>query len=506
MSWAKDFFDENFATFFLDNHPNTKADIEFINSVINLNDKATVLDQGCGIGRLSQEIIKSGASVIGVDIVDDYIKTAQKENPDGIFVCAPAETFVSKNKCDLVINWWTSFGYGKTETDDQKVLQSAYDSLKEGGHYMLEIPNANYCRSAYSSDKKNRHENTINDIKITWDGWLSKDKNKIFKSWTYEKEDGETGTKLGGGINLYSAEKIQTMLEKCGFKIVRILGGTDFSDFTSDSHRCIIVAQRPEGKFFLNELPKGIQSLHQSIYNGKVYKLPPCKVSHTLINHLTEKIEYIFGPETRTLQNLGAHEDSLRQLAPLKSDIKKDKEYHIIMRALLMEMGITPSEYAIDYPRLRVNIPSGHTNDGAKAAYSAHRDTWYCNPQSQINFWIPLYDCTEKQSFAFYPDYFNQPVKNNSADFDYNSWISGGFPEAKENLSNPISFSAKAGEIILFSAAHLHMGLPHDEKTVRYSLDFRIVHIKDFENNIGAPNVDNDSLPFAMPDYLASGI
>ena len=269
MSWAEDFFDDHFAELFLKNHSNTQADIEFIKSVGRIKESACVFDQGCGIGRLSHEISKLGATVIGVDIVKDYIQRAQESCPKGIFKCANAETFISDQKCDLALNWWTSFGYGKIRKDDLRVLECAYQSLKPGGYYLLEIPNAEYCRRQYAHDHPLIHESRIDDVKIKWAGWLSENQEKIFKRWSFEKPDGETGTKTGGGIRLYTVDEIENMLTECGFKVLHCYGGVDHSKFDKDSQRCIVIAQKPEKKFFQTDMPETASRFRQSIHSGE---------------------------------------------------------------------------------------------------------------------------------------------------------------------------------------------------------------------------------------------
>jgi hypothetical protein len=156
----------------------------------------------------------------------------------------------------------------------------------------------------------------------------------------------------------------------------------------------------------------------------------------------------------------------------------------------------------------------GHENPLAAPAYTAHRDTWYANPQSQLNWWIPLHDVGSGETFAFYPEYFGKEVANNSADFDYDEWIrnigwqntdgkKAVYPAASGfNRAGAYAFTAKAGDIILFSAAHLHQTTENTSGLTRFSIDFRTVNLEDQSNGKGAPNVDNRSRGSALKDYL----
>jgi hypothetical protein len=58
------------------------------------------------------------------------------------------------------------------------------------------------------------------------------------------------------------------------------------------------------------------------------------------------------------------------------------------------------------------------------------------------------------------------------------------------------------GGIYLFSAAHLHSTVPNTSGQVRYSIDFRTVHLEDAIRRIGAPNIDSSCTGTTMGDYM----
>ncbi len=502
MSWAEEFYDDNFANFFLDNNSALTEEIEFIKSKIIFKKNMRLLDQGCGTGRLSAQMSDAGFNVTGLDIVESYIEKAKDKHPKIEFICADAETYLTSNKFDIIINWWTSFGYGASKDNDLNVLKSTYDNLEEGGVYILDLLNAEQCRNDYSSDSKVEYEEHIDGTKFVWENWLSDDNKKIIKKWSFEKADGKRISKTGGGIWLYDAKEIKEMLMESGFESVEFYGDMSSIPLQSDDNRCIVVARKSKFNFrILPKMPDDNKEFRSSIYNGDLYKLPSTSISKALASELQDQLNKIFKGEALYLQNIATDNRSYDKLAPLKLELKDNPVYWIIIKELLIELGLNPSEYVVDYFRLRANIPNEHKNKDTQIAYTAHRDTWYSNPQSQINFWIPIYDCTDKNSMAFFPDYFDKAVENNSKDFEYDKWTEVGYVETLNDLSNPIAFNYDSGEILAFSAAHLHQGLSHSEGKTRYSIDFRIVHIADDKEGIGAPNVDNSSHPYAIDDY-----
>jgi hypothetical protein len=181
-------------------------------------------------------------------------------------------------------------------------------------------------------------------------------------------------------------------------------------------------------------------------------------------------------------------------------------------RDFLSGLGIRVEEFAIDRFRLRGVAPGIHHLPAAAAAFYAHRDTWFANPQSQINLWMPLHDVDEQDSFGFYPQFFDQAVANDSDQFDYADFVrQGGFQNPQSRLyhprwleTNPPSdqpVQLQAGQLLLFAASHLHVTRPNVSSQIRFSVDVRLVHRQDHEHGRGAPNVDNRSRGCAVVDY-----
>ena len=61
------------------------------------------------------------------------------------------------------------------------------------------------------------------------------------------------------------------------------------------------------------------------------------------------------------------------------------------------------------------------------------------------------------------------------------------------------------GDNLLFSGAHFHVARPHSEQRTLFSLDFRIVEVRDLAQNKWSPSVDDRSTGNAVPDYIQPG-
>jgi hypothetical protein len=267
------------------------------------------------------------------------------------------------------------------------------------------------------------------------------------------------------------------------------------------------------------KLPDHKYALRRAIYAGGIFKLPAGDVSLSLV----EKVNNLLQDEFKNTALRKIH-DSLsfaqlsNRLMPLRLVLADSLEYQSLLRELIKSYGFTPQENTFDPFRLRCVLQDGHLLRGSARAYALHRDTWYGNPQSQINWWMPLHDVAEDDSFAFYPEYFSNALPNDSAQFNFNDWrttagwqgTGGGtypcYPAAADSqfLQLRKGFKAAAGDIVLFSAAHLHGTCQNTTGLTRWSLDFRTVHSGDAAAQRGAPNVDNGSLPLAAAGYVRS--
>jgi hypothetical protein len=129
-----------------------------------------------------------------------------------------------------------------------------------------------------------------------------------------------------------------------------------------------------------------------------------------------------------------------------------------------------------------------------------HRDTWSSNVYAQTNWWAPVYPITPERGLAVYPDYWSRPLANDSADWDLNDVLArrraGAVVALVPSPTEPVDDAAELrvaidpGDLLCFSGAHLHVGVPNYTGVARFSIDTRTVDAEDFAAGRGAPNVD----------------
>jgi|SRR5579863_9224733 len=257
----------------------------------------------------------------------------------------------------------------------------------------------------------------------------------------------------------------------------------------------------------------------QELYRGSVLVYSSTPSSIKLCELARELIEEAFRPfDPLKLHENMPVEQCVKILAELKPRFihhDKSKEY---IRGMLLERGCDPEKTYFDVPRLRSAFPSDYLASGIAFAFHPHRDTWYSAPANQINWWMPVYDIYPENCMAFHPRYWDEAVQNSSNKYNYYAWNRENRQSAAQHIKSDtreqprplgalapdpqVRVVANVASPMLFSAAQLHSTVPNTAGLTRFSIDFRIVHLDDVWNKVGAPNVDSASTGTTMHDYL----
>lgn len=244
--------------------------------------------------------------------------------------------------------------------------------------------------------------------------------------------------------------------------------------------------------------------LREALYAGRVLRSPPSEASRALVDAVREVVARELGHPIETAQHRMTPGEHFAGVTRARGALAVEARFLSMARAVAREGGFDPRELAVDPPRLRAVRDGGHRIAAAAPAYYAHRDTWYANPRSQINVWIPLHDVRAEETFVIYEDALSVPVENDSDAFEWDAFRhevgfqradpppSATYPRALASLEafTPTYVEGRAAELVLFSAAHLHEPRAHESGRTRFSVDFRLVHLGDHEAERGAPAVD----------------
>ncbi len=250
--------------------------------------------------------------------------------------------------------------------------------------------------------------------------------------------------------------------------------------------------------------------MRSRVYAGDLLLVRGMAAAERLVEHFRGVVEARFGSDDpTTAQQRMSSQAWQREARELRAAGKKDPVARELMTALFAAVDLPPERTAADVVNLRCQPHSDSPGPDARHTLGAHRDTWASNVYQQINWWLPVYPISPRRTITFFPFYWDQPIANDSADWDLAAIRAEvraaraaqrepsirNTPEPTASIlpAHSLPVVVQPGELLLFSGAHLHASVPNDSGRARFSLELRSVDREDFQRGVGAPNVDGDA-------------
>jgi hypothetical protein len=257
----------------------------------------------------------------------------------------------------------------------------------------------------------------------------------------------------------------------------------------------------------------------ERIFAGDLLLYSRGPTTASLADHAIAMICEAFEPHEPEKAQYGLSvEEFVHRAGPLKTRFTNHIHTKELIRDLLCELGCDLDDTYFDVPRLRIAPSGGYLTSGVSYAYKAHRDIWYSSPTAQVNWWMPVFAVTSERAMSFYGDYWTKPLANSSADFDYGEWCRVGrnmalsqlkddtrkhpLPVHRPDPASELRICGTKGDVIMFSASHLHETAANNSLATRFSIDFRTVALSDLASKRGGPNLDSRATGSTLGDFL----
>lgn len=239
------------------------------------------------------------------------------------------------------------------------------------------------------------------------------------------------------------------------------------------------------------------------VFNGHIVVYRQVDAMGQLVDYLQNQVSIGFEQhDPLTAENVLDATTYRQTSMGLRKQIADDPKTSDMFRAVFAAVGCDLSALYWDHLKLRFQPSNPNLHTRYMRDLPAHRDTWGSNIASQINWWAPVWPVDEGRTMTVFPDYWDQPIENNTADWSYQEFRrrkaedpNTPYPMLPTCTNDPdpasgVPVLVDPGDIVAFSGAHLHASVPNRTGVTRISTETRTVSLADLIQNRRAPNVD----------------
>ena len=203
-----------------------------------------LLDLCCGPGRHAVPFRKAGFNVTGVDrsqLLLDKARVYSAEHGAAIeWVKSDMRDFLRSDSFELAICMSTSFGFFEDASDNLRVLENVFESLRPSGCFVLDVMGKEKIARVFAPVGATEHPEagTRFERRSVVDDW-----SKMDNTWTLLKDGVARDFHLRHW--LYSGQELKAMLLEAGFPDVELVGDLSGAPYGLDASRLIAVARKP---------------------------------------------------------------------------------------------------------------------------------------------------------------------------------------------------------------------------------------------------------------------
>ena len=239
------------------------------------------------------------------------------------------------------------------------------------------------------------------------------------------------------------------------------------------------------------------RSLSEALFDGRLVLFEDLPSVSLLVRRARALLMRVFATDDPVHAENGLSAAAFRRLAlQARKVVGADAGVSVHWRDTLATVGYRPADTWLDRIRLRA-VPSRTDVDHPRLqVLPPHRDTWGSGIAAQVNWWLALFPLSDTRTMLLWPDAFRRPVANDSGDWSFEAFQKAAcdyplLPAASEAPPAPaMPVSMAPGQLLAFSAAHLHGGVSDGSGMTRFGIDTRTVWDPDRRAHRGAPNVD----------------
>lgn len=225
----------------------TRAEVDFLESILALPPGAPILDLCCGHGRHAVELAGRGYAVTGQDLNHYFLGEAARKALDrGVevrWVQRDMRDMRFEEEFDAVVNLFTAFGYFDTDAENFAVLPGVRRALRPGGRFVMDLIHRDHLARKYQPRRWRALDDGSTLLEESWFDFVrGRNTEHRVRLWP----DGRR-REMDLSLRIYALNEVVDACTAAGLEYVASYG--DYADrpLDFDATRCVLVTRRPTG-------------------------------------------------------------------------------------------------------------------------------------------------------------------------------------------------------------------------------------------------------------------
>ena len=209
-----------------------------------MTDAKTLLDIGCGTGKMCEQLALKGYSVIGSDISVDMLTIAQQNSSSDVFyICQDMRNIKLASRVDVIISTLDSINHLLTQDDVKACFKSVYENLNENGLFVFDM-NTIYKHSVVMGNNSFVYD--TDNVYLVWNSFYDEDTytNEIVID-IFEKQ-GNAYYRSGESFfeRAYPMEWVKETLGDIGFTVLGVYNADTENEASPNEERYVYVVRK----------------------------------------------------------------------------------------------------------------------------------------------------------------------------------------------------------------------------------------------------------------------
>ena len=244
--WPVAFFDDDYLRIYRPQFTEaaTRAEVDFIESSLELPPGGAVLDLACGFGRHAIAMASRGHRVTGLDFNAAYLAIAAAESKragtEVAWVKGDMRSLAGTGRFRGVYSFFTSFGYFG-EDDNERVLAEVAAALEPGGRFLLDLMNRDWLLTHPQQRTWQQREDGALLMEETT---LDLESSRVVSRQILIDPAGGPQVAKEHSLRAYTCAELTALLRRHGLHVRQVAGSAAGEPLSTDSRRLILLSER----------------------------------------------------------------------------------------------------------------------------------------------------------------------------------------------------------------------------------------------------------------------